>query len=236
MTVLIRSVGTTNIVEHAGTFWTVPQRVGPVDMSIPIYHTRPGVRQYPTLDAALAALGHAEPAPPVTATPQPAQAPAHGTPVRAFWVEETGRTPTADGGSIPTYRRLDTGETLAWPLPVGALYVDESGWCKGADGASVVCVCPNGRGGTAEWYIDARASNCDSKCAVCGVMYKEHKRSADRHAFVDARPHQCWVRHGSKPGTIHVDKEGTTCGAGGGSIQILGWHGFLHNGVLGEQP
>jgi hypothetical protein len=41
------------------------------------------------------------------------------------------------------------------------------------------------------------------------------------------------VRHGTPP-DVTVDKNGLTCNAGGGSIQVPGWHGFLRNGELVE--
>lgn len=62
------------------------------------------------------------------------------------------------------------------------------------------------------WNVDSRCSNCTLQ--------------ADRE-------HRCWVKHGSiTDGTIHVDKAGRTCTAGGGSIAASGYHGFLHNGAL----
>jgi hypothetical protein len=45
--------------------------------------------------------------------------------------------------------------------------------------------------------------------------------------------HKCWVRHGDAP-LITVDKNGKTCGAGGGSILSGSYHGFLRNGELVE--
>ncbi len=85
-------------------------------------------------------------------------------------------------------------------------------------------VLPNG----SWWGIDGRASNCDSPCATCKTPYNRHLPG---HAFIDSKPHHCWVRHGEPP-LITVDKDGTTCGAGGGSIQAGDFHGFLRNGVL----
>lgn len=58
------------------------------------------------------------------------------------------------------------------------------------------------------WDIDGRASNCTKN---------------------DDRNHRCWVRHGP-PEKITVDKNGVTCAAGGGSILVTGYHGFLING------
>lgn len=51
----------------------------------------------------------------------------------------------------------------------------------------------------------------------------------------DDTTHKCWVRHGRpEDGSLHVDKNGHTCGAGAGSIDTGKWHGFLHNGELVE--
>jgi hypothetical protein len=75
------------------------------------------------------------------------------------------------------------------------------------DGKHLFVITPGGW-----WNIDGRCSNCDKK---------------------DDRLHRCWVRHGDPAaGTLHVDKNGLTCGAGAGSIQADGYHGFLHNGRL----
>lgn len=83
-------------------------------------------------------------------------------------------------------------------------------WMVGPDGRSLVVRCPDGH----DWIIDSRASNC--------TMPNEDT-------------HWCWVRHGRpEDGTLHVDKNGHTCGAGAGSIQTPKWHGFLHHGDLHE--
>lgn len=117
------------------------------------------------------------------------------------------------GHGTPRYRRLADGTEIRGRLPPGALYVAElmkrqDGWeFKGADGLNVVCVLPNG----SHWYIDSRASNC---------------------TLPQDNVHRCWVRHGTRGGVIHVDKNGHTCAAGAGSIQSGDYHGFLHNGEL----
>lgn len=73
-------------------------------------------------------------------------------------------------------------------------------------GPHLECLVPNGE----FWNIDSRASNC---------------------TMPNDRTHRCWVKHGNpEDGTIHVDKNGLTCNAGGGSIQTKNYHGFLHNG------
>lgn len=79
----------------------------------------------------------------------------------------------------------------------------------GADGLAIMVKCPpNGR----EWHIDARASNC---------------------SLPDDNVHKCWVRHGEPP-NLTVNKDGVTCTAGAGSIQMPDWHGFLEKGYLVE--
>lgn len=60
------------------------------------------------------------------------------------------------------------------------------------------------------WCIDSRASNC--------TMPYDYE-------------HRCWIRHGEPP-DVTVDKAGTTCSAGAGSIQCGDYHGFLQNGSL----
>jgi hypothetical protein len=113
------------------------------------------------------------------------------------------------------YRRADTGEeTTLRDAPVGACwnaswFADRpnSPWV-GADGRCLNVRCPDGR----DWMIDSRASNC---------------------TLPDDKVHKCWVRHGRpEDGTLHVDKDGLTCGAGAGSIDTGTWHGFLHHGQL----
>jgi hypothetical protein len=71
----------------------------------------------------------------------------------------------------------------------------------------LVCVLPNGN----HWHMTGRASNCTRP---------------------DDREHRCWVIHEEAPGVFHVDKNGDTCAAGGGSIATPGFHGFLHHGEL----
>jgi hypothetical protein len=81
-------------------------------------------------------------------------------------------------------------------------------WRTGHDGRSLVVRCPDGH----DWFIDNRSSNCTLK---------------------DDDVHRCWVRRGRpEDGDLHVDKQGDTCSAGGGSIDTGKWHGFLHDGHL----
>lgn len=116
----------------------------------------------------------------------------------------------------PIYRRLDTGDTRPWPqMPAGACrdldwLHDRPSWC-GYDGRSLEVRTPGG-----DWMIDGRASNCTMP--------------ADR-------AHRCWIRHGRpEDGNLHVDKSPeagqSTCAAGGGSIAMPAYHGFLHHGEL----
>lgn len=115
------------------------------------------------------------------------------------------------------FKRLDTGELVAkrdigpgglYYDPFDGLYYGRDGheFGPGPDGKYLVATCPNGSG----WLVDSRASNCG--------------KPKDNN-------HKCWVRHGDpKSGKLHVDKNGVTCTAGGGSIVAGDYHGFLHNG------
>jgi hypothetical protein len=101
--------------------------------------------------------------------------------------------------------------------PAGAMYycdwmlLDGKPQWRGPDGHSL-CVFVPSSSGPREWTVDGRASNCDRP---------------------DDHEHKCWVRHGVVP-DITVDKDGNTCRAGAGSIQVPGWHGFLRAGYLVE--
>lgn len=150
--------------------------------------------------------------------------------------------------SEPVYRKHGTEELLTlWSAPVGAMWFAD--WMNyrrqlSPDG-HILCVrLP----GNHDWMPESRARNCDSPCVHCGKPYNVHLNSKGEPSgrcqpnweygdgnphYEDSRPHLCWVRHGTPPGDIvHVDKSGVTCGAGGGSIAIPNWHGFLHNGQL----
>lgn len=80
----------------------------------------------------------------------------------------------------------------------------------GPDGKGLYVKTPGGL-----WFVDGRANNCT--------------RPEDNE-------HRCWVRHGSpEDGTLHVDKDGDTCGCGSSIGQGPGfsaYHGFLHHGHL----
>lgn len=100
-------------------------------------------------------------------------------------------------------------DTPSGELEPGCLYYapwyDDVYW-DNQNTPTLCAVLPNG--GT--WVIDGRASNCTMQ---------------------NDRTHRCWVRHGDpETGNIHVDKNGHTCQAGGGSILYGNYHGFLHNG------
>jgi hypothetical protein len=105
------------------------------------------------------------------------------------------------------YKRQDTGELyMLRDAPPGAMW--NSWWVENdnPDGQYLTVKLPTGH----EWYIDGEASNCTMK---------------------DDTIHRCWVRHGIAP-NITVDKNGNTCQAGGGSIMVPGYHGFLRDGYL----
>ena len=108
------------------------------------------------------------------------------------------------------YVRSDTGEEISaspYALPVGAVIDAHWHGRKGADGRALQVMTPGG-----PWLIDSRASNC---------------------TLPQDDEHRCWVRHGRpEDGTLHVDKDGPTCAAGAGSIQVGAYHGFLHHGAL----
>lgn len=109
------------------------------------------------------------------------------------------------------YRRHDTGDEYTLrSAPPGACW--DAPWMRehavGPDGRTLVVRLPDHH----DWIIDSRASNC---------------------TLPGDNEHRCWVRHGRpEDGTLHVDKNGLTCGAGAGSIQTPRWHGFLHHGAL----
>lgn len=109
------------------------------------------------------------------------------------------------------YKREDNGLYLSLrKAPPGAMY--DATWLHGhkrwvgLDGAAWHVVCPNG----CTWHIDGQASNC---------------------TMPNDDVHKCWVRHGKAP-NFTVDKNGTTCAAGAGSIICGDYHGFLQNGSL----
>lgn len=114
------------------------------------------------------------------------------------------------------YKRTDTGEEMTLrEAPAGACW--DAFWFTenrtppsfflGDDGRCLVIKTPAG-----EWMPDSRAKNCTMR---------------------DDNTHKCWIRHGSpEGGDLHIDKNGHTCAAGGGSILIGSYHAFCHNGFL----
>lgn len=131
--------------------------------------------------------------------------------MKCFLLEGTGRmTEFINGVSSPVLRRIDTGEEMIWhDAPIGAIrraeYLEGVKECVGLDGKSYVIKTPGG-----DWQVDCRASNC---------------------TMPNDNIHKCWCRHGEAP-NFTVDKNGNTCSAGAGSIQMGSYHGFLINGEL----
>jgi hypothetical protein len=107
-----------------------------------------------------------------------------------------------------TSRLYSTGSGKPEPGDIYYVKVHDPGACyywDQCDGMHLHGVCPNGD----DWDIDSRASNCTIK---------------------QDKSHRCWIRTGSPDqGTLDVSKNGNTCAAGAGSIQTVGWHGFLRN-------
>lgn len=117
--------------------------------------------------------------------------------------------------------------------PIGAMW--DAHWYRnaandlnnpytGPDGLSLVVKTPGG-----DWLVDGEASNC--KKTQYGPTLADPKG-----VWWLGRTHYCWIRHGDPhTGNVHVDKNGETCKAGAGSIQIGGWHGYLDHGYLTTQ-
>ncbi|HUF02801.1 MAG TPA: hypothetical protein VMM38_01355 [Aridibacter sp.] len=144
--------------------------------------------------------------------------------IKCFFLEPTGETwertiRRTDGTEIgkaeeKVYRRTDTGEEyrLLADAPAGAMWFAPwyaEIWTPQLEHVLVVRT-PGG-----DWIIDSEASNCTNK--------------AERVPY--QKDHHCWIIHGEPP-EVTVNKDGITCGAGGGSIMAGGWHGFLTNGYL----
>ena len=111
-------------------------------------------------------------------------------------------------GEILGYGFIAIWDTPSGELEPGCLYwanwLPNRMFWDNQDGPHLMAVLPNGY----HWNIDSRASNCTR---------------------MDDRTHRCWCRHGELP-NITVDKNGNTCSAGAGSIQMGDYHGFLRNG------
>jgi hypothetical protein len=140
-----------------------------------------------------------------------------------------GEVPCADCGTMMTvnrrtasisagrrYARTDTGEVRDQiaDFGVGAMWF--ATWYRRDDGLygwdfdnldtpPLIVRTPGGA-----WDIDSRSHNC---------------------AWPMERTHRCWVREGEPP-KITVSKQGHSCPAGAGSIQMGGYHGFLRDGEL----
>lgn len=130
--------------------------------------------------------------------------------------EDCGRhVIAAEEPSSQSWAEVPVYDTPSGKLEPGCLYwvdvyqrSDGSGcWLHGkehCDGRHLSAMLPTGE----TWDIDGRANNCP---------------------LPQDNAHRCWVRHGTPP-NVHVDKNGHTCAAGGGSIMTARYHGFLHHG------
>ena len=203
---LLGSESDANFVAWDGKVWRVPRALGPLDLDNDSHRARPGIAAYTDLEAARRGGSSA-----------PAAAVPAGAVEITWWGHTDRRTPFVDGISSRIMRNLATGEELSSAdLPIGACWpaspaeAAESGYPKGADGLTIFCKVPGDEVGHI-WMIDGRASNC--------TMREDHA-------------HRCWVRHGTIGDRLTVDKKGNTCQAGGGSIAVRGWHGFLRDGRL----
>lgn len=80
-------------------------------------------------------------------------------------------------------------------------------------------------------------SNCDGKHVIVklpgGVEFDAMSR-ASNCTMKDDRSHRCWRVHGNlETGAgLTFDKNGLTCNAGAGSIQLGNWHGYVKQGFI----
>lgn len=138
-----------------------------------------------------------------------------GEPIKCFFIEPTGKRKKVGNARLQIYRRTDTGEVVG-PLnevPVGAMwfatwYPDKFCTPQLGKGKALIVKTPGG-----DWLVDQQANNC--------TMPDD----------VNQEKHHCWIIHGTPP-NITVDKNGTTCNAGAGSIAQPKYHGFLRDGYL----
>ncbi len=151
-------------------------------------------------------------------------------PIKCFLLEVTEfkqpRTVTFDNGDTMVledtlWRRTDTGDlNTLQGHPAGAMWF--APWLDNLFAPQLehvlIVKTPGG-----DWVIDSEASNCTMP-APAWTKESAPKRQSDHH---------CWILHGIAP-NVTVDKNGVTCGAGGGSIGQERWHGFLRNGHLVE--
>lgn len=110
------------------------------------------------------------------------------------------------------YKRLDTGEEIILRnAPSGAMWY--AWWFDDMYKPQLEHCLVVKTPGNRDWIIDGQASNC---------TIPDDKMQEKHH---------CWVLHGEPP-NVTIDKQGTTCSAGAGSVQSGNWHGFLRNGFL----
>lgn len=137
--------------------------------------------------------------------------------IKVFWIEPIDRATGAAEYLLPTGEHVSLSEA-----PVGAMW--DATWYmpewKGDDGIALIVKTP---GGT--WFVDGPAKNCTRR--------DDWERREGTSVYCKRPAHRCWVRHGDpRTGIVTVDKNGTTCGAGAGSIQCGTYHGFLREGYL----
>lgn len=134
--------------------------------------------------------------------------PIWGEPGSSRFPHETRWNP--ERRQVLAWRRSDTGEQADYPSAFGPgamwfAYYSNGSW-DNESCPHLMVVTPNG----GHWDIDSRCSNC---------------------TLPNDKQHRCWVRHGDPP-NVTVDKAGSTCSAGAGSIITGSYHGFLRNGVF----
>lgn len=119
---------------------------------------------------------------------------------------------------VPIYRRTDTGEEMTvQDAPAGAMWFADwydKSFCVPQLEHVLVVKTPGG-----DWIVDSQSSNCG--------MPEDRKQEK----------HHCWIIENAGAVSlpdITVSKNGKTCAAGGGSIVIGSYHGFLRNGFLEE--
>lgn len=135
--------------------------------------------------------------------------------IKCFFVEDTGKTVKKKNSEGPVWRRTDTGEEFEYlsAVPVGGMWFADwygDSFCKPQLEHVLIVKTPGG-----DWVVDGQSSNCTIP----------DDRKQERH--------HCWIIEGKLP-NITVSKNGITCQAGGGSILIGSYHGFLRNGYLEE--
>jgi hypothetical protein len=120
------------------------------------------------------------------------------------------------------YEAQDGTRAVRDELQPGDMYWADWYGCNGAcihgwtncDGKHLILTIPYGqdKASTFPWDINGRASNCTKP---------------------NDTTHRCWVKHGNhEANELTVNKAGATCDAGGGSIQVTGYHGVVTDNVL----